>query len=187
VSETCVQSVEFRPFTADLVQETFGTFPDANELHAIISYMDGYGYENNVLGMGGYYVDSGILTFMNHGCNGSNNYGPLEIAYGHPRESDSLTEVTADPNYFPYDNENMDDVLYDPVLDRHYEFEWSSTDGALKDIKKGEEMFCSYLLFTSIEVEWADTVSELREQCQGAAGLVVMLDTGDSNGIKKAQ
>ncbi len=89
-------------------------------------------------------VESNILLFMNHGCNGRFNYAwasddPLlqftEMNVGSllTKDLDSLFKVGA---------------AFNPVYERHLWQMSKSGDVTLRDIKDGEEILTNYLLFS---------------------------------------
>jgi hypothetical protein len=44
------------------------------EIDSVITYADGYGYDVDAFGATGNHVDSGMNTFINHGCNKTFNF-----------------------------------------------------------------------------------------------------------------
>jgi hypothetical protein len=107
-------------------------------------------------------VDSGIMTFVNHGCNKTYNVG----------EESSVDELTANDDVFPDDlsgNSHAQTSTYNPVVDRHLRNE---ADQSIRDIKAGEEILDNYLAFIGAEDYWAGDVQGLRDLCSGAVGLV---------------
>jgi len=85
---------------------------------------------------------------MNHGCDGSSNYGVNELE---DEDHDGFTEQTIDlTNLSEVNNlhDNMPYDVYSPVSDRHWRHKLNSGDYALRDIKKGEEILTDYLLFS---------------------------------------
>ena len=91
-------------------------------------------------------VESNILLFMNHGCNGTYNYGSDfsgDDSWKPITEMDavSLTKDCAD-DYLYYA------PAYSPVFERHLRQSSKSGDVTLRDIKKGEEILTDYLEFS---------------------------------------
>jgi hypothetical protein len=150
---------------------------------ALTIYMEGYGYDSSIFGdRAANFVDSSISTFMNHGCNGAFNFGPLQYlidqannvtyAYG---ENPLMSEMEADPDR-PVGEETEAGPLLDPLYLRRLELFMTSAEGSVRDIKAGEELFTNYIWFDS-EENWATNIMELRGQCNGGlAGLVVQVD-----------
>jgi len=172
MQEDAVHTIAFTPYTVKIVEETLDfTDGKAGESQKILAFMYGYGYESNVLGNTGHFVDSSINTFINHGCNGTFNYGPPKRLH--------ISESQADPTRYPWPQA---DKTFSPMIDRNFESEWSSSDKALQDIEKGGELFLNYLYLTKNEDEWAETVRSLNAQCSGEEiGLVAMVDNTKDN------
>ena len=108
------------------------------------------------------FVDSGVMTFVNHGCNKTYNIGQESL----------VDEVTANVDVFPDDlsgNSHVRTSTYNPVVDRHLRNE---ADQSIRDIKAGEEILDNYLAFIGAEEYWAGGVQDLRNLCSGAVGLV---------------
>ena len=85
-----------------------------------------------------YIVDSGILTFVNHGCEGSFNVGGT---------NSNWTEMTVNADHPPPKEFTETAPFYNPVLERHFRQIVSSGDYSLRDIKAGEEITNTYLGF----------------------------------------
>lgn len=111
-------------------------------------------------------MDSGILTFVNHGCNGTNNIG----------DGSSLNEK--DSAYFNEANLDLSQVdkppkgtsrtsTFDPVSDRHLHSVATGYDSTSRNIKAGEELFQNYLYFISYAEGWKEEVMDLQAQCRG--------------------
>lgn len=109
------------------------------------------------------FVDSGVLTFANHGCNRTYNVG----------EKTSVDEFTADLDSLPEEvngESHTGTTIFNPLVDRHVRREWEQS---LRDIAAGEEILDNYLAFTGNNDDWAKDVQDLRNQCSGqATGLV---------------
>jgi hypothetical protein len=106
-------------------------------------------------------VDATILCFINHGCDGSNNFG----------HDLKITEREADPDIMPdevlrYRGEGF---IYNPSAERQPHF--YSTAFPRYDVPQGEELFDNYLGMTGYNKEgWAEDVISLKEQCSGGVG-----------------
>jgi SET domain-containing protein len=93
-------------------------------------------------------VDSGIMTFVNHGCNKSYNSGTESF----------VDELTADVDVFPDDLSGDSHIqTYNPFVDRHLRYE---VEQSIRDIKAGEEILTNYLAFTGEEEHWAGDVQD---------------------------
>jgi hypothetical protein len=87
-------------------------------------------------------VESSILLFMNHGCNGTYNFGD---------DVNSFTEMNFESSY------TKDSIIanalisktppFSPVLERHLGLQTMYGDLTLRDINEGEEILTDYLHF----------------------------------------
>ena len=84
-----------------------------------------------------YAVDSGILTFSNHGCNGTYNFGRGQIRF---------TEMNVNLERAP---EEYDDkaFTYSPVLERHLRQIQSAGDYSLREIRAEDEILSNYVKY----------------------------------------
>lgn len=104
-------------------------------------------------------VDSGILTFVNHGCRGSYNMG----------KSTPFDEFTADVHIIGDEfsgKSHLGTTTFNPVVDRHLRYQ---ADHSLRKIKAGQEILNNYLNFVGKKEFWASSVEELRAQCSSNA------------------
>ena len=109
-----------------------------------------------------YYVDSGLQTFVNHGCNGSFNVAGLPS-----KANQELTEQNAqESDQYLFKKEELDWNIFDPHRLRHLHHYSSSFDYALQDINAGDEILADYLDFSEGADWWAE-VQELRNICNG--------------------
>jgi hypothetical protein len=102
-------------------------------------------------------VDSDALTFVNHGCKGSNNIGVVT----------AFDEETANMNVMPDEvggKSHEGTSIFNPFVDRHLTFGGCTSN---RDIQAGEEILDNYLAFVSNKEDWADYVISLRNQCAG--------------------
>ena len=93
-------------------------------------------------------MDSGVMTFVNHGCNKTYNIG----------EESFVDELTANVDVFPDDlsgNSHVRMSTYNPIVDRHLQHE---ADQSIHDIKAGEEILDNYLAFIGAAEYWAGGV-----------------------------
>jgi len=133
----------------------------------LFSYVDGYGYQSLLRGEDTYLVDSSILTFINHGCNGTYN---VDIG-----TSSSVTKdyYITEQNASIQDREDQKGETYDPVTDRRDGGGWAVIDIALRDIAAGEEILCNYVFFTE-DSAWLKELNTLKKICNGEEiGLIV--------------
>jgi hypothetical protein len=104
-------------------------------------------------------VDSGLQTFANHGCRGTNNVGVVT----------NFDESTVNTGVMPHElsgKSHQGTSIFNPVVDRHL---IHFGDRTIRDIKAGEEILDNYLDFFSVEKYWAEDVINLRNQCSGLA------------------
>jgi hypothetical protein len=102
-------------------------------------------------------VDSGALTFVNHGCKGRYNVGVVT----------AFDEETVTTHVMPDEvsgKSHEGTSVFNPVVDRHLIF---YGDMSNRDIQAGEEILDNYLAFVSSEEDWGDYVISLRNQCSG--------------------
>ena len=93
-----------------------------------------------------YSVESDIMLFMNHGCNGTSNFGYIE---DEDREV-KFTEMNVDLNNLEEISENLISkvrVPYSPVFDRNWRHALNSGDYTLRGVKEGEEVLTDYISF----------------------------------------
>ena len=118
------------------------------------------------------FVDSSILTFVNHGCRGSYNIG----------EETPFDEFSADPDSLDYvsaGRSHKGTSTFNPVVDRHLRFQ---PDVSLREIKAGEEILDNYLDFVGLPEYWTKDVMDLRALCSGqAVGQVTNYERGNFN------
>lgn len=104
------------------------------------------------------FVDSSILTFVNHGCRGTYNVG----------EESDLDEFSVGlKSPMSQDLSGRSHVgtsVFNPVIDRHLFF---SGDTTIRDIDAGEEVLDNYLAFIGSDKCWEEDVMDLRQQCSG--------------------
>jgi len=114
-------------------------------------------------------VDPGILTYVNHGCNGSYNVGAKL------NETESTIELGQGPAGV-YDDDGND--VYNPFDERHFPNWECSKFITLRDIDAGEELLDNYLAFGGGEdtKDWENNLRELKSVCSGGTGKVVMYE-----------
>jgi len=156
-AETAGHTVHFKPSTYALLEKMEMYVSSA--LDAVYFYMHGYGVQVHHLGDKSNVVDSSILTFMNHGCNGTYNHAHLGQSY-------EFNEFTADDSEMP-EEYGEDRSVYNPALDRNTPFWLSSLDLTTRDISAGEELLTNYLAFVGHSSDWKDDILDLRAQCSG--------------------
>jgi hypothetical protein len=106
-------------------------------------------------------VDSGMLTFINHGCNGTFNMG-IESEW-HELNIDEDGEI-------PEDYQLYGAAPYNPHRDRNLRRDQYLSQNS-KPVKAGEELLDNYLSFGG-EQYFMDTMQNLRKECSGGLGVV---------------
>lgn len=126
-------------------------------------------------------VDASILTYTNHGCNGTYNTGTQL----------NVTERTATLGIGPVANGYVaqrisgglgEEYVYNPYSDRNYP-DWGCDDTtrALRDIDAGEEVLDNYLVFGGSESgeEWEEVLIELKRMCSGGVGAITQYEESE--------
>lgn len=163
-SKEVIELVQFSPAAVNVIGKMYDDYYEvAEDLAPVYAYMFGYGYSNNFFGEASAFVDSSFLTFMNHGCNGTSNYGK--------EEQGDITEWSADPDTFlphlSFNRRQRGDSIFDPVLDRNFYELVIDGDITTKDIKAGDEILDNYLRMIGTEADWNHDVVMLRKMCSG--------------------
>jgi len=150
----------FFPFGAvDGMEDVIGYYEDA-PVKSVYEYMDSYGWEINIRGFDEFGVDSSILCFANHGCNGSHNIDE----WNYNDSENNLTEKNVTLEQIKKDNFRP---VYDPYIDRHLPHMFNDIEYASRDIKAGEELLCNYVDYSSNEDEFVKDMADLRAVCNG--------------------
>jgi hypothetical protein len=138
----------------------------------VINYADGYGWQSCTFGWDSFYVEPNILTYSNHGCNGTYNIDAKYIIHLKSRYSDdqNFTEQNVKQSDFP---SNLR-PLYSPYYDRHLHHKEVIWNEAVKDIMAGDEILSDYLYFTMYSAEaFYEESKVLKRICNGEeVGLV---------------
>merc|ERR1712194_63898 len=148
---------------AELVEDGAGHAKEA--LSSVHTFAHGYGSAYTLLGKTHYTVESSIMLFCNHGCNGTYSFGSEE------GQELGLTETNVDLNRIPEALQDEEASVYSPLFERHLRQKLTfGVDTTLRDIRQGEEILCDYLEYVGTDLEdWRDDVVGLREQCTGEA------------------
>lgn len=166
-----VHDLSIFPYTRRILREML------DEIHGdkwkmFETYVFGYGFAHEFYGEPGYSVDASIMTFINHGCNGTNNMGVAT----------ELTELTADLHNFPPELENsvLENFFYHPFAMRNHFIYQNAFDTLLRDVSADTELLDNYLGYLhSGNWEWG--VLNYRSQClQQGLGVVSDYETSRS-------
>jgi SET domain-containing protein len=125
-------------------------FPEADQFRELRDFYLAYGFESDVLGVGGWAVSiAGISSFMNHAC--------LE------------EERNVDPNmYLQYGEDGNAEVQFSPPMNRRAEL-LGVLAIASRDIMAGEEIAIDYHLLRNA---YDELDSFLKHVCSNGVGLV---------------
>jgi len=162
-----VKSFQVLPSTVNAIENLLKcaearNFPFVeSEVSGIYNFMEGYGYGDTTMGKLHYYIDSMIVLFCNHGCNGTYNVGMPGDEY--------YTEMNVDSHHA---GEVIKPApIFSPINERHMHQHYYA-DSILRDIKKGEEILCNYLDFIGASDSFEEDVMDLRAVCTGGMGEV---------------
>jgi len=185
-----VNSVHFTEAALAVIEKIMwihlGDIKEVDEIvDMLYSYYDGYGYSGSTISGKEIFVDSGILTFANHGCGGTDNLGQLgtEGAFLTPEEYASLRE-SADKRseaLMALHRLFRSWTGYNPPVHRHNYLISGGLNFALRDIVAGEEIFGNYLLYIDSTIKKEDLdkhVSLIDSECLGeTVGIVKQVDS----------
>lgn len=168
-ADESVHDMIIYPSTTVLFKEMIDFLESSEYLHyssLFHTYIYGYGFAFEYFGKPGYLVDKGILTFINHGCNGTGVMGE-----GEPIIS---TEMTVDLERMPPELENYgtETHIYNPFIDRNNMKVMTAGDRTLFDIKAGTELVDNYLRYLH-DGNWKEGVLDYRAQCLASGKGVV--------------
>jgi hypothetical protein len=160
-----VHALMFMPKTTDIV-DTMVKKDYTKQWKTFEFYTFGYGYSFDHFGEPGFSVDPNIMTFINHGCNGTYNmakrlpYTELDVM-----EERMPPEIAFEP---------IDSSVYNIFIDRSIFILTNAYDRLTRDVKAGEELLDNYLLYLN-EENWKTGLLDYRTQClkqaQGAIGV----------------
>jgi len=114
-------------------------------------------------------IEPGVFSFVNHGCNGTYNMGPVMA------ETESTFEVGQPPPASVLDTRGP---AYDPFAERHFQATDCQSLISVRSIRSGEELLENYLSFGG-DTWWDSNLAELKSICSGGAGLVSSFEAGD--------
>jgi len=132
--------------------------PSGNRWKIFQTYLFEYGLSSQFFGDTSYIVDSSKLTFLNHGCNGSNNIGTPT----------SVTEVTADPHRMPSDLlATFGSETFNAFVDRQ-NLVLHARVLAMQDVTAGEEITDNFLHYLH-EESWEWGLLKYRSLCESGS------------------
>eukprot|EP00538_Stauroneis_constricta_P000422 CAMPEP_0119568268 /NCGR_PEP_ID=MMETSP1352-20130426/38409_1 /TAXON_ID=265584 /ORGANISM="Stauroneis constricta, Strain CCMP1120" /LENGTH=947 /DNA_ID=CAMNT_0007617637 /DNA_START=95 /DNA_END=2938 /DNA_ORIENTATION=+ len=135
-----IYNAEYYPYVLEMYADAYGhSFSDRGEIHI--------------------YSDASIHTFINHGCQGSNNVG-------YNFTIDESAELSFDDIPAEIMKTKSKAYVYNPSIDRQPHF--YSSGFPLRDIAAGEELFDNYLGMTGLTSKnWKAEFETLQKQCRG--------------------
>lgn len=155
--EEVSSNVIVMPEEVHLIQ-TFLNEAIVNRWKMFDAYLYGLGFSSDFFLDTSYSIDNGILQFLNHGCNGTNNI-----------QQYNTTEFTADPATMPDELEvTYESTIYNPCVSRSNLNLQNCGDLTNKDVKAGEELLDTYLAYYTLDT-WARGINDLRAQCSAQA------------------
>jgi len=186
-----VNSVHFPESTLDVIDKTMwellSDIPEVEEIvDMLFSYYEGYGYSGSILAGKEIFVDSGILTFANHGCRGTNNLGSIfDKSITTPEECANLTEEAKKRPWALAGLSKLEGIWkgYNPILNRHNYLISGGLNCAHSDITAGEELFGNYVLYQGSvsvigEEKMNNLLSMIDSECRGESiGIVKKFDS----------
>ncbi|KAL3826561.1 hypothetical protein ACHAXA_003625 [Cyclostephanos tholiformis] len=131
------------------------------EIDKLHTYANGYGTGAILMGEEHLTVESSILLFMNHGCNGTYNFADDDVR--------PFTETNAESLYTKDSSMAFINKAppFSPVLERHLGKQLMYGDLTLREINEGEELLTDYLAFAGDPDDLMTDALELRKWCTG--------------------
>ncbi|KAL7517141.1 hypothetical protein ACHAWX_002089 [Stephanocyclus meneghinianus] len=175
--ELSVKNFCVMPYTWTVIDSIYSRRKEKKSIsiksfEGLVYYILGYGYGSQLLGETHWTVDSSMLLFSNHGCNGTFNYGT---------ESIMLSELSVDINEIPEGLDGSKAVAYSPFQERHLRSYSGTGDYTLRDIKAGEEILTNYIAFVDPS-DWRQEILILRSQCAGEkVGEITDYESGEKS------
>jgi hypothetical protein len=170
VLEAAVDTIWVMPSTYDWASGMANGGVASDLWQSFEPYCHGYGYATDFFSGSAHIVDASLITFINHGCNGTNNVGAKTI----------VNEMNADLNQMPPGliDDVVESAFWDPVADRRFETHSGCGDRLLHDVQAGTELLDNYLGLLDLET-WSSGVTDFRAQCIGQSlGMVSSYEQG---------
>ncbi len=132
----------------------------------LTGFLYGYGYSSLGFGVANKIeVDSGIMTFVNHGCHGASNLGMF------PNMTESTVHPFLVPKELTFYRSEGEDYVFNPAIARDT-FSRSEVQNRWGDIELGEELLENYYEQFSGSKDWKELVELLHGFCSGGLGEV---------------
>ena len=152
----------------------------ATGLHRVVStYAHAYGFDAEVWGRPETSVFTNILTFVNHGCNGTANLG-----YNSPGVNEFTIDTTVPDFKIPEDFATYLKDEYKPHRDRKCTGTTPVSQVYYPPVRAGEELFDNYLPYGG-DKKFVANVNELKRDCSGALGSVEKLQLLSNKNLSK--
>jgi hypothetical protein len=123
-------------------------------------------------------ADASIITFINHGCDGTYNTGSYRV---NVTELTAVLGIGAEANGYgtTKGEAEYDERMYNPFLDRFFPgYDCDDSTVTLRDIDAGEELLDNYLDYAGTDrtTEWEVLLKTLKLICAGEAGPVAVIE-----------
>lgn len=146
---------------------------DEFQNYIITAFVYGYGYSSAGFGDADKIeVDSGLMTFVNHGCHGASNLGDF------PNITTSTVHPFRVPNELHFYRNQGPEYVFNPAIAR------DTTSRAIiqnrwGDIQRDEELLENYYEYFSSLKDWGEHVRLLHDYCDGGVGEVEQYQRDD--------
>lgn len=175
-------NVRLYPNTKGIVETYADAFGEEFEHigpYAVYSYMYAYGFSVYFFEGEAIFVDGSIMTFVNHGCNSTDNLGSI-AEYFDPTVHQDFKEENFTIGSEIEMLDSTGDYDTNPAMLRHIELFNSGLDYAKTGIEAGEEIFQNYLTYESDPKELLEVAELFKSICKGeAVGEVSKYENGE--------
>jgi hypothetical protein len=160
-----VQAIMFMPKTTEILKN-LSAKEFTRQWKTFDYYTFGYGFSHDYFGLPGFSVDPNVMTFINHGCNGTYIMTPRL----------PFTELDADPEKMPEEigTDPSEASVYNIFVDRNIFIMLNANERLMRSVHAGEELLDNYLLYLSVD-NWKTGLLDYKTQClkqaQGAIGV----------------
>jgi len=157
--EASVHSILIMPLTYQVLAKMLKTEHDYF-FTLFIGYLDGYAWDTFTFGERGSAVDSDIMTFVNHGCNGTYNTGDaLDV---------TEQDISADGRILEILKQYNTTDVFNPFEERNHHVSLFTSN---REIVEGDELLDNYLLYSC-----GHGLEELKAMCNGKDGIVTQYE-----------
>ena len=173
--ESMVHPVTVDPSSSFLIEEMSDhRVAEEFQYYVITAFVHGYGYSSAGFGDADKIeVDSGLMTFVNHGCNGASNLGDF------PNITTSTVHPFRVPNELHFYRNQGPEYVFNPAIAR------DTTSRAIVqnrwgDIQIGDELLENYYENFGSFKDWGEHVRLLQNYCDGGIGEVEQYERDES-------